>query len=885
VNGGRHARIKALFLEALELEAAARASFLDKLGAAAAEDREEVEALLAHAGDDDMATDARRLSLAAAPRLRPGEIVAARYRIEAVLGAGGSGEVYRAHDLVIDAPVALKLLRAGATGRAEAILDEVRLARQITHPAVCRVHDIGPLDGEYFITMEWVDGEDLAARVRRTGGLPPDAVASIAHQLCAGLAAAHARGILHHDLKPANVLIDRHDRAKIADFGLAASRAERGGGLGGTPSYMAPEQFLPGGHVTEQTDLYALGLLLHELLTGRRVFDGGDFGRTDRARGRPPAPGSLVAGVDPALDRAIRAATHPDPLRRPASALALEALLPGGDPLALALATGSLASPAVVATAAGDHERLSRRAAAGWLALLFLALAAALLLGSPAWQRAAPHLRESPRQLAAQLTATLEALGYDLDGGRIDRGFADDPTAEGLPRAILFWQRITLPARGPGFWERIAGAARDNLDVPASPTTDLVAASDLAGRLVYLRAERPPAAASATPGNRPLAADAPFDWTFALRAAGLNPSTLRPVDRPPPEVFAASHRSWTAPDPDRADGALLVRAAAVEGLPLLFQVEREPGPDAPGGGAFARIQSMIALGFLLGLPLLALPSSIINLRAGRADHRGARRVAWLVCVPALLVFWLTLGHADGPHSLWSGSLAVLAVLIAPLPVWLCYVGLEPWARRAQPRLLIAWTHLLAGRIRDPLVGQSLLIGAVAGALIIVVDQLDRRVGEALGLAMQYPPVLAEHLVAALGPAALLARLISRLPQTLSLVLPFAFLLVIVRRWLPAKGSWLVAFALFTGVFWALMANAPQVSLFVGAPLTALLALVALERSGLLAVVTAGTVAYTLAGFPLSLSVGAWYATGTLAALTFTVVLGAAGAWLARGAAR
>ena len=124
------------------------------------------------------------------------------------LGRGGMGEVWRADDLVLETPVALKLIRSSDGRRAERILNEVRLARQITHPAVCRVFDVGEADGEVFFSMELVRGEDLASLLRRVGRLPSENVIDIARQLCAGLAAAHAQGVLHRDLKPANVLID-----------------------------------------------------------------------------------------------------------------------------------------------------------------------------------------------------------------------------------------------------------------------------------------------------------------------------------------------------------------------------------------------------------------------------------------------------------------------------------------------------------------------------------------------------------------------------------------------------------------------------------------------------------------------------------------------------
>src|SRR5437016_10755863 len=175
------------------------------------------------------------------------------------------GVVYRADDLTLGQAVALKFLPDDAA-RDEALVErfrnEVRIARRVSHPNVCRVYDVGDVDGHTFFTMEYVDGEDLASLLRRIGRLPHDKALDIARQLCAGLAAAHSLGVIHRDLKPANVMIDGRGTARITDFGLAALADEaHRGEMSGTPAYMAPEQ-RSGGEVTARTDLYALGLIL-----------------------------------------------------------------------------------------------------------------------------------------------------------------------------------------------------------------------------------------------------------------------------------------------------------------------------------------------------------------------------------------------------------------------------------------------------------------------------------------------------------------------------------------------------------------------------------------------------------------------------------------------
>ena len=188
------------------------------------------------------------------------------------------GDVYRADDLKLDQPVALKFLSAcHSTDSAwlRRYENEVRLARKVTHPNVLRVYDIVETEGEVFITMEYVDGEDLSSLLRRVGRLTSDKAVQIARQLCAGLGAAHDQGVLHRDLKPANIMIDGRGQVRIADFGIAALAAqdEPGGPLPGTPAYMAPELF-DGGRPSVRSDLYALGMVLYETVTGKEAFEG-----------------------------------------------------------------------------------------------------------------------------------------------------------------------------------------------------------------------------------------------------------------------------------------------------------------------------------------------------------------------------------------------------------------------------------------------------------------------------------------------------------------------------------------------------------------------------------------------------------------------------------
>jgi molybdate transport repressor ModE-like protein len=254
--------------------------------------------------------------------------------------------VYRADDLLLGQSVALKFLPAGAMASAPALnrfRNEVRTARQVSHPNVCRVYDIGEADGLTYLSMEYVDGEDLASLLRRIGKLPPEKALEIARQLCAGVAAAHDKGVIHRDLKPANIMLDRKGQVRVTDFGIAAVAEQIRDARSGTPAYMSPEQ-LAGKEVTARSDIYSLGIVFCELLTGKR----------------PPLEANIT-GVDPVVEQVIRRCLEPAPEMRPGSALLVAAALPGGDPLAAALTRGETPAPEVVANAPGRGYRLELR--------------------------------------------------------------------------------------------------------------------------------------------------------------------------------------------------------------------------------------------------------------------------------------------------------------------------------------------------------------------------------------------------------------------------------------------------------------------------------------------------------------------------------------------
>jgi serine/threonine protein kinase len=260
-------------------------------------------------------------------RFPPGTLLGGRYRIVGRLGRGGMGEVYRADDLKLAQPVALKFLPPELDrdpSRLMQLHNEVRMARQVSHPNVCRVYDIDEVDGHTFLSMEYVDGEELASLLRRVGRFSIERSLELARQICAGLGAAHERGVIHRDLKPANVMLDGTGRVRITDFGLAGVAGESL--RAGTPAYMAPEQ-LAGAEITIQSDIYALGLVLYELFTGQRAIEAKNVAELLRKReAEIVAPSALVRDLDPAIDRVIFRCLEHDPRDRPKSALAVGGL-------------------------------------------------------------------------------------------------------------------------------------------------------------------------------------------------------------------------------------------------------------------------------------------------------------------------------------------------------------------------------------------------------------------------------------------------------------------------------------------------------------------------------------------------------------------------------
>jgi hypothetical protein len=367
------------------------------------------------------------------------------------------------------------------------------------------------------------------------GRLPTDKAAEIARKICAGVAAAHHKGVLHRDLKPANIMLDGRGEILIMDFGLAGLAHEIEDYRSGTPAYMAPEQ-LAGEEVTARSDIYSLGLVLYEVFTGKAAFDGRTLEEIVRVRSdsTPSPPTELVKDLDRAVEGIILRCLENDPAKRPESALAVAAALPGGDPLAAALAAGQTPSPQAVA-AAGENVGLSSIVAIGWLGVALLALAGFSALAM--WTSGIRHLdlpysrdvlSQKVRDLAEQFGYPPPvdwAEGFDYDEDLLDTlGRQRKPLREwdsvlkGRPVLLHFWRRQSptpMWATAPKDLTILPGVV-DRADPPPTTSGMLAIEVDPRGRLLRLAAvppQREPAAvANAVPAN----------WKALFDAAGLD---------------------------------------------------------------------------------------------------------------------------------------------------------------------------------------------------------------------------------------------------------------------------------------------------------------------------------------------------------------------------
>jgi tRNA A-37 threonylcarbamoyl transferase component Bud32 len=653
-------------------------------------------------------------------RFPAGTILAGRYRVMGLLGQGGMGEVYRAQDQILNQSVALKFLsRAHMDEVALArFRNEVRIARQVSHPNVCRVYDIGVIEGQHFLSMEYLDGEDLASLLRRIGRLPQDKAIEFTRKICAGLSAAHERGVLHRDLKPANIMIDGRGQVRITDFGLAALAHEVAPGdiRSGTPAYMSPEQ-KSGKEVTPRSDLYSLGMVLFEMFTGKRRAS---------AESRPS---ETVKDLDPAIERVILRCLEEDPRRRPSSALNIAMALPGADPIAAALAAGETPSPEMVAASQEKEGFSARTAVLCFLAVLAWLAMIGLITGTNTVVRKAPidtppealafHAQEILKQLGYPEKPRSSAYGFDYvnpgflrSAQRRTQAERDSLLATRQPPVVSFWYRqhreemLANAFFGPDF----ASLGQISYDSPNYALPGMIRLRmDSEGRLLALEV-RP-----LEEEDRPQrTVDSASNWAALFGLTGLDMVRFMPAAPKivPPMAFDA-RMAWTGTFAEGRTERVRVEAASWQGRPVYFTMTGDwVEPRTESGGGVGRV--FVFLGILAGTALVAWH----NIRVGRGDRAGAAKLAGLIFVLTMCGWISGAAHVT---SAWEVAMILVALSSAALNAGLlgaAYLAIEPHVRRHWPDALISWSRAQSGRLKDPLVASHVLAGMAAAGVAV-----------------------------------------------------------------------------------------------------------------------------------------------------------------------
>ena len=679
-------------------------------------------------------------------RFVAGNVLAKRYRILGLLGTGGMGEVYKADDLELGQTVALKFLPETFSKNEQALArfrGEVRTARQVSHPNVCRVFDIGEINGVYYLSMEYVDGDDLSQLLRRIGHFSPDKAVEISKQICYGLQAIHNAGILHRDLKPANIIIDSQGKTRITDFGIAGLEKDVQGAESriGTPAYMSPEQ-VAGKEVTTQSDIYSLGLLLYEIFTGEQAIRGGSINEILKKQSShtPPNPSKFVATIDPLVENIINRCLEKEPAKRPKSALQVALSLPGGNPLEAALAAGETPSPEMIA-AVPKKGVLKPKFALAFTLFILIGFAISAVFQQFYKSYNFTPLEKTPEVLAERAKEIVKKIGYadasadakyrfQKDGGFL-RYASENQTIEntgkylhaGQPFTIYFVYRqspdLLVPWRDWQISENDPPLATSGMtNVSLDTTGKLIEFAHVQGEAVKISEEKQTT-----------------DWTLIFDEAGLDITKFEETEPQwTPPVSADSQKAWNGTLADFADIPVRIETASLKGKPVFFKVvspwdKSDKEIEEVGGtfGKFRRTSSLIFyFALLVGAILLVSP----KLKVGNRDYKGGLKVA-VVCFLgfsiAAMIDASHFGNVEGETAVIYQIISFglyLAVLIG-----VTYIALEPFARRFWSELLISWNRLLAGDFRDPLIGRDILVGGVFGVGNALVIHFQRLVQE------------------------------------------------------------------------------------------------------------------------------------------------------------
>ena len=678
----------------------------------------------------------------------------------------------------------------------------------------------------------------------------------------------------------------------ITDFGLAGVADDIAGAevRSGTPAYMAPEQ-LEGKEVTHAAATSTRsGLVLYEIFTGKRAFAektaGVLHGREDHT---PSRPTSVVKDLDPIIEKVILRCLENEPSSRPANALAVSAALPGGDPLAAALAAGETPSPQMVA-ASGETEGFRPPVAMAILAGVLLGLAFAVFYSVHYNGFDKMNLDLTPEVLTQKARETIARLGYgerpadSAFGLDVDNDFLESVEKNDKPRPD--WGKI-LPGRPSvlQYWYRqspddmVAADFHDNLLTPGilretdppTVTSGMINLNlDSKGRLTYFQ-EIPPQKVTTTGETTKPAA--PVDWNILFNAAGLDISKFQPAQPAWNSLATSDQRTaWTGVWPD-TNRPLRVEAAAFQGKPVFFRLVgdwtkagRMVSTEKKSFGEKAqRIVFLILTIFGLGGGAFLARRNYLR---GRGDREGALRLAMVMFLLEMGLF-LCLSHfATVGDTIGLTILAISTASFLSGAMWIFYMAIEPWVRRQWPKSIISWTRLLGGNWRDPVVGRDILLGVALGVVWVLVFQI------------RYIPIMHMGGVPSLGSTEVLigGRLalgawFRQWPQsiqtTLIFFLVFFGLKVVLRKEWIAAIIFITIFAVPPGVSGPYkMVELPAMILVYG------IALLIVIRFGLVPLAIAIVTINLTVNIPFSADISAWYMpTSIFALLSILVIAG------------
>ncbi len=625
--------------------------------------------------------------------------------------------------------------------------------------------------------------------------------------------------------------------------------------------------------------------MIYEIITGKRAFDSDTLAGLERARAEKTLtnPSTLVKDLDPRIERVVLRCLEPDPANRPASALAVAAALPGGDPLGEALAAGDTPSPEMVA-AAGEGIGLKARTAV----ILLAVTVAGLIVQAGIAQKlsALEHMRldNSPEVLAQKAREMIARLGiaerpadewYDMDFDGEFLNYVEendkpphwDQVFQNRPAQLLFrYRQSPYPMSAIRFHDdRLTPGIVTYSDPPVEMSGMINVTLDAQARLLRFLWIPPQVLDSTGPAQTP-------DWKPFFAAAELDPSAFQPSE--PKWTFLASsdvRQAWTGVWPG-SNRPLRVEAAALGGKPIAFQLLSPWNAPSrmPARAAGARDQTAVWITGVVSVVFLSAAAFLArrNIRAGRGDRRGALRLASIIFL-SYMALWVFREHfAPALGTLADFLIAIATSIFSGAGLWMIYIAIEPYARRHWPHALISWTAALSGRMRDPIVGRDVLLGIAFGTAALVGDRFTDLWSQAHGAALNFGNV-----AFLMGFRSTVAQMVGEIPGAIRTALLFFLMLFIFRALL--RHQWLAG-AVFTAlmtsrIFFQSRQNVAISQTIEGVLLYGMIAICA-TRFGLVTLVVSFFVLDTLDSLQFTTDTSAWYFGVGMSVLAATIAL-------------